>query len=106
MDAESLRSTMHSFGQRLGMWTLGSTFAEACALIQGFDAASNEGLLDGFRDWLLEREGARPELAWPGLVVAVALPGERVVYTAFTPEQDRVATAALFALLDEFLSLG
>ena len=39
------------------MWTLNGTFGEACALVQGFDAASNGGLLVGFAPWLRARTG-------------------------------------------------
>lgn len=86
------------------MWTLTGTFAEACAFVQGFDAASQDGLLDRFARWLSERVDQPPQIAWPGVVMASAVPGQPVNFGALPLELDRAAVDELFRLLDEFLS--
>jgi hypothetical protein len=101
-----LRVFFERVHQRLGMWLLHSSFAEACAFLIGFNSALHggdprSGFLAGFREWLVARNGDRPELAFPALVLNTVAPGANP--KSLTRDQDREAADALFALLDEYL---
>ena len=49
-----------------------STFEEAVAFIDGFDAACEWTFLLGFREWLVTKLGQGNNLAWSGLVRELA----------------------------------
>lgn len=77
-------------------------FSEACTFVSGFDAATDGGLLDGFSPGSsIGPRATRPELAWMSLVFRHAFPSEHPSMRATTPEDDEVAIAALFSLLDD-----
>jgi len=86
--------------RRLDSLTLHGTFAEALALLTGYDAARASAYLAGFQRWLATRAG-----------VAAATPIAELVLRAadvptsgdLSPDEDARASAALFALLDEYL---
>ena len=91
--------------KHLGMYTLGSSFAEACALLVGYDAGAEGDLLERFRTWLIRRDRDRPELAFPTLVLRQALPGDSPRDAmSLTAAQNLAAVDAPFSLFDEFLA--
>jgi hypothetical protein len=81
-------------GRRLGAITLNGTFGEALAFVVGYDAARASSYLAGFQRWLAARTGAPPTSPIADLILAA--PG--------VDGDEGRATAALFALLDEFLT--
>ena len=44
-----------------------------CAYLQGLESGLGTQVLDDFAGWLREKGDMRPELAWPSLVLAIAL---------------------------------
>ena len=88
--------------RRPGMFGL-RTLSETIAFINGYDSGVHGALLQGFREWLQVRLGARSSYDWSSLAVYIALPdtdGPR----RLTAEQEAVATDAMFELLDQFLA--
>jgi len=79
-----------------GMWFHPVTFETAAAFIQGFDAALSEGLLVGFREWLIVRLNGPNDLTWPPMVL-MALEDPRADSTP------QLLVERMFAILDEFV---
>jgi hypothetical protein len=89
--------------QKPGMFFSPVEFDIAVAFIQGFDLANCGGVLVGFREWLVIRNGCGNNLAWPELALRLAFPD------AESPRQQLVqssnqkrAVELLFRLLGEF----
>lgn len=92
------------FKRRLGMYVMNGTYSEVCALIDGLDLASGQEVMTGFRNWMLARGVARPELSWWFLVLGVLYPGGQVPNVIqFSEAENGVAIATLFELLDDYL---
>lgn len=90
------------------MYGSGPTFREAKAFLCGYDAAHEYLPLDGFNYWLAHRVvGSGPNLAWFALVLRVAFPDEERpgCATDRPPEEESVAVATLYRLLDQFLAV-
>lgn len=83
---------------------MSGTFAEACALIIGYDIATGGWLLDGFQRWLGDRHDGRSELAFWIHVLRESFPDEpSLTAQELTGEQNQLAVDRLFADLDDFL---
>lgn len=82
-------------------------YGEAVAFVYGCDAGNDYGLLLGFREWLIVRLDGYNNVAWNGLVLFVAFPGEHVVEEDIvtSKEKTRRAIDVLCDLLIEFLQI-
>lgn len=96
------RELLVAVGQRPSAYGLDGTYASMTAFVLGCDAGSSNGMLAGFREWLVVRLDHGNNLAWLALVRHLA-PGGFV--HPLTPEADTAAVGTLFQLLDEFLEL-
>ena len=100
------RLFFHAVRQRPVLYGIDGTYAAAVAFLLGFDAATNGGLLSGFREWLIVRIDDGNNLSWPALVSRVLVDrcshgGEEGMCAACGGQ----AGAGLFDLLDEFLAV-
>jgi hypothetical protein len=77
-------------------------FDVAAALIQGFDLASNGGLLAGFREWLIVKLGYGNNLAWSALVLRLVFPDAESPRQCLQSAEQKHVVALLFGLLEEF----
>ena len=55
--------------RRPGVHTLGSRYGEVVGVLDGLSLGLGGGILNGFHEWLLDRVGGRPELAWDSRVL-------------------------------------
>ncbi|MEU7947361.1 hypothetical protein AB0C50_22010 [Micromonospora taraxaci] len=82
------------------------SFNSVAAFVLGFDAATNGGLLSGFREWLIVRINDGNNLAWPALagrLLAVDCPhGDPGRVCADCGDQGGFE---LLGVLDEFLAI-
>lgn len=78
------------------MYLRSTTFDTAAALIDGYDLATEGGLLVGFREWLVLRVGCRTNSAWWELA-------RQCLHERLPPVSEKEAVRGLFELLDEFL---
>lgn len=86
-----------------------ATWVRVVAWLEGYDMHGDRytgGVLDGFKEWLLTRPGARgPNLVWSAIVWGLAFPGRESPGPAdLTDDDDRHALAVLFELVDAFLA--
>ena len=81
-------------GRRLETITLHGSFAEALAFVAGYDAARASSYLAGFQRWLAARGGG----------AATATIAELILASPEVDGDDGRAAAALFRLLDEYLT--
>lgn len=104
--ARPLREFVHELRARLSLFVIYTSFTTTCAYIDGYRRGScdDDWILD-FRDWMVARGKARPELYWPWLVLCELYP-ENALPNArhFTPEQDEAALGVLFDMLEEFFA--
>ena len=102
--ASDARQLFAAARRRIRTFTVSGTFAEACALVIGYDRASGGWLLDGFQQWLGHRHQGRSELAFWIHVMHESFPDEPSLTTQeLTAEQNHLAIDRLFADLDDFL---
>lgn len=98
------RELFQSFRQRPGMYVgppeLG--YDGAVAFVSGVDGGSEFTALDAFREYLVLQLGHGANLGWPSLVLQLRLPAD--VTRPLSAENDQLAVAGLFDLLDEFLT--
>jgi hypothetical protein len=95
-----------SAGQHLRMYSCNATFPEACALVVGYDSASDDPFLDDFQQWLGARHGGRSELAFWNLILSEAIPDvNELSPDNLSRQQDECATKKLFTLLGEFFAI-
>jgi hypothetical protein len=76
-------------------------FDVVVAFVDGFDTATNHGLLVGFREWLVLRLNDGNNLAWSDLLLMIDQ-SERAGTPSAATEEARVAF--LFATLEEFFA--
>lgn len=82
-----------------------ATYLSVCAFIMGYCLGGEHESLVGFHDWMAERLGTRPELAWSSQVLAELYSPEQIPSAqAFTEEQDKEAITALFDLLETYFA--
>ncbi len=101
MVAAKFHAAVRLLGDHPGMFTLGGSFAECCAYVQGLDKGLEADLLENFTNWLRKRGDFRPELAWPSLVLVLATGSTSV--SDLSTEESAMARRTLFALLEDFL---
>ena len=89
---------------RTSMYLLDETYAEAAALVLGYDLACEGGVLVGFREWLVVRLDFGSNLHWGALVLHAAFPSTRDPQQAVAanPKAQRHAIDTLFGLLTEY----
>jgi hypothetical protein len=54
-----------------GMFLPATTYEAAASFVQGYDTATDGGLLLGFREWLIPRLDGGNNLGWPRLVLEI-----------------------------------
>jgi hypothetical protein len=98
------RELFEQIRTRIGMYLLEETYAEAAALVLGYDLACEGGVLVGFREWLVVRLDGGSNLSWPALVLQAAFPSARDPQRAVLAnlEAQRHAIDTLFGLLAEY----
>lgn len=98
------RELFRSFRQRPGMY-LGRAelgYPSAVAFVAGVDHGSEFAVLDAFREYLVLQLGHGNNLGWESLVLQLRLPAD--FSRPLSAENDQLAVAGLFDLLDEFLT--
>ena len=88
----------------LGMFTGRALYDRACALITGFDMAEASGVLDGFRNWMVERHPSKPSYTWSALVLDEVFGADRTVDDRNLDRGDERAIEHLCELLRMFLT--
>jgi hypothetical protein len=102
--ASEARKTFAAARRRINAFTIDGTFVEACALVVGFNSATDGQVLTEFQSWLGDRHDGRSELAFWVLVMREAFPtGDDRRPSGLTPGENRIAVDKLFELLDECL---
>lgn len=98
------RSVVNEVQARPGMYLHEPTYDALCALVLGYDLATDGGALAGFREWIITRLGFGNNLAWPSLVLHVAFPQSQVPRAILESSVDKQQQAieVLFKLLCEF----
>jgi hypothetical protein len=89
------------------MYLMTGSYAEAVALVLGFDLARSGGPLLGFREWLVVRHGEGANLQWGQLVLgicgaSVGAHGQFSDPQSLSDEAQKIATDKLFELILEF----
>ncbi|WAP55280.1 hypothetical protein [Streptomyces sp. S465] len=100
MDYRQLFTDTH---RRPNAYGLDGSYHQYVAFITGCDAGNDWGLLVGFPEWLALKAGTEANVAWPSLVLKVAEQFGAGDYSSDAKSNSK-AVAALFSLLDEFLS--
>ncbi|WP_327323923.1 hypothetical protein OG735_16480 [Streptomyces sp. NBC_01210] len=89
---------------RAGMYTMGQTFGEVCAFLDGFDACSELRMMKGFQSWLAGRTKGKSELTWWALVLSEFGDEVRVAdVRRFSAGENEQAIEHLFRLFREYL---
>jgi hypothetical protein len=98
------RELFEQIRTRTSMFLLEETYAEAAALVLGYDLACEGGVLVGFREWLVVRLDGGSNLSWPALVMQAAFPsaGDPQRAVIANPKAQRHAIDTLFGLLAEY----
>lgn len=81
-----------------------ATYDAASAFVLGFDLARQNGLLVGFREWLVLRLGYGMNLAWPALVLRCCFDRSIGADPLRTKDEHRLAIESMFNLIDQFLT--
>jgi hypothetical protein len=99
-----LPPALNNVKMRLGMYFPKIEFNAVAAFVDGFNLATNGGLLVGFREWLVVRLGYGNNLRWEGLVLRLTFPETESPGGQLhrTDNQNR-AVQSLFTLLEAFL---
>lgn len=78
-------------------------YASVAALVQGYDLATEGGVLTGFREWLIPRVDGGNELSWESLVLRLAFPEVVDPHRALADEGANThAIDLLFKLIADF----
>ncbi len=64
----SLPEVLANLRKRPGMYVYPVTYDTAVAFVDGYDAATQRGLLVGFREWLIVKLDGGSNLVWSALV--------------------------------------
>lgn len=102
------REYFAAVGTRPGMYVSRPSFLTLSAFVTGYDecaARHGTGALDGWREWLIAREGGKKaNLVWWALVLYIAFPDGGFDPGNLAADADAHAIEVLFGLLDEFLA--
>jgi hypothetical protein len=100
----SLPAVLENVKKHPGMYVYKVEFDSVAAFIDGFNLATNGGLLVGFREWLIVKLGYGDNLAWPALALRLAFPeAESPASQLLHADNQKRAVAALFEFLEAFL---
>ncbi|MGW8768546.1 hypothetical protein ACWGN5_39405 [Streptomyces sp. NPDC055815] len=77
------------------------SFGAVVGFLNGYDAASDGALLDGFQDWLATKLGYGWNLVYWALAEKLIFPDGRPE-EPWSPENEQRAATELIRLLDEF----
>ena len=82
-----------------------ASYSNLSAFVSGCDVATVGGLLDGFHEWLVLKLDGCDEFFWTGQVLRLAFPDQPDYWhgSRLGSDEDQVAIAVLFDLLDGFL---
>lgn len=89
--------------KRPGMYFTEPSYEVVAAFLLGFDLATQEGVLRGFREWLIVRFDGGNNLVWSELVLQLTFLGHSDP-SARARESPQEAIDALFRLVREFSS--
>jgi hypothetical protein len=103
-DVAYIRDRLRSYRNRLGMHTVRSTFAEACALVIGLDDGVPEPFVGGFQTWLVARNPELRHVAFPDLVLREAGVDGKGGRSELTASENVACVQALFDLLETYLA--
>lgn len=91
--------------ERPGMFVAGGSYREVEALLVGYNLATCDGGLVGFREWLVVRLDGGNNLSWSPLVLQAAFPETLAVDPdSFSAEQTRTALTTLRDLVADFVA--
>ncbi|MFD0560395.1 hypothetical protein FB566_4400 [Stackebrandtia endophytica] len=89
-----------------GGYGVDGSFGQVAAFISGLDAAKDEYLLEGFREWLIVKVGFGSNLGWSILALHVIFPGRSKMHpSGFSEDESKYAGEMLIDLLLEFLKI-
>jgi hypothetical protein len=93
--------------KRPEMYGLKNTFWSVVPFVLGVDIGTGRLLLTGFEEFLVPKVGFGNNLTWRALVLWLAFPEpeDGNLATLDNPDDDALAVATLFRLLDEFLAI-
>jgi len=99
----SLPEVLANLRKRPGMYLSPATYDTAVAFVDGYDTATQGGLLVGFREWLVVKLGEGNNLVWSALVsdLMQCTTGMKEIKS---PDDHKAAIEFLFATLDQFLN--
>ena len=103
--SRSHQTLFQKVSTRSSMYGIDETYSSASAYVLGYDAATQGGLLNGFREWLLVRLGdpALTNLGWTALVLYEAFPDSDAPHNELrTTIGEARAFESLFRLIQEF----
>ena len=92
--------------QRPGMHLPAITYAGAASYVLGYDAATNYGLLLGFREWLIVRLGMGNNLAWTALaheLIQRQAQKTKPTDSSHIADDDLLLVEGLFNVIEMFL---
>jgi len=99
------RELIEKIRDRPGMFGLDGSYYPTAMFVTGLDVGTSGRLLDGFREWLIQRKGDESSFIWPLLVLEDAFPDAGIRHwTSLTESQQQPTTDHLFALLLAFLT--
>jgi hypothetical protein len=100
----SLPALLGLVRERPEMYLQKVEFYVASAFIDGFNFANENGLLIGFREWLVTKLGYGNNLGWEGLVLGLAFPDADDVRRELEKEGNHErAVEFTFRTIEEFL---
>jgi hypothetical protein len=98
----SLPEVLANLRKRPGMYLYPVTYDIAAAFVDGYDTATQGGLLVGFREWLVVKLDEKSNLAWPARVIDL-MQRTTGMKELKSPDNHKAAIEFLFATLDQFL---
>jgi hypothetical protein len=91
-----------------GMFCLNGNFASIAAFLQGFNTATDQHALSGFREMLANKVGTGDNMAWEYLVLRLAFPDEPRLWDTDqlrSESEEEIVKDLLFSLLVELSNL-
>jgi hypothetical protein len=98
----SLPEVLGNLRKRPGMYICPVTYDTAVAFVDGYDTATQRGLLVGFHEWLVVKVGEGNNLTWSALVSDL-MQRTTPLKELKNPDDHKAAIEFLFATLDQFL---
>jgi hypothetical protein len=98
----SLPEVLANMRKRPGMYIRPATYDTAVAFVDGYDTATQGGLLVGFREWLVVKLDGGNNLIW-SVLVSDLMHHTTGMKEFKSPDDHNAAIEFLFATLDQFL---